>query len=139
MTKYQLQVDYDFDFLLIGISSYAKDYRVCWAINQALCFQLAREDNDIEIIHRAQETTSLHSVYLYLNEETHVEYGLILNKGTTGYLVPEKKQADYFFMIRNNFEDDIHQIITIIRGLDIVLTAFEVDINELKSKENLLF
>ena len=32
--KYTLLEEYDYDFTLIGISCHAKDYRICWSINQ---------------------------------------------------------------------------------------------------------
>lgn len=139
MTKYQLEVEYDYDQILIGISCHAKDYRLCWALNQALGFRLEKEDKDIEIIHRARGQASLHSVYLYYHEENHTEYCLVLNKGTAGLLVPEQKQADYFLMIKNSFDDDIAELIATIRQIEFVLTAYEVKVEELKSRENLLF
>lgn len=42
MSKFQLQIDYDFDFRLIGISCHARDYRLCWALNNHLEIQLEK-------------------------------------------------------------------------------------------------
>jgi len=136
MTKYQLEVEYDYDFLMVGISCHAKDYRLCWGLNQKLGFNLEKLDQDIEIRHRKPDRSSYHSVYTWYNKETHAEYNLVLNKTNAGVLIPEQKQADYFLIVRNNFDDDIE---TQIREIDFVLTAFEVNVDSLKSKQNLVF
>ena len=139
MTKYQLEVDYDYDFILIGISCHVKDYRMCWGLNQKFGFALEKLEEDIEIRHRGGKASSFHSVYSYYNEENHTEYNLVLNKSTSGALVPEQKLADYFMIVRNNFDDSIDELISRIRAIDFVQHAFEVDVESLKSKQNLLF
>lgn len=137
MTKYQLEVEYDYDFILVGISCHAKDYRVCWALNNALSLALEKEDEDLKL--RLKKEESEHSVYSFYHEENYTEYTLVINRGTAGYLVPEQKQADYFLMIRNNFDHDMDELLGAIRKIDFVLTAFELDVEELKSKQNLVF
>jgi hypothetical protein len=137
MTKYQLEVEYDYDFILIGISCHAKDYRLCWAVNNALGLALEKEDEDVEILHKKEK--SQHSVFSFYHEENYTEYTLVLNRGTHGLLIPEQKQADYMLLIRNNFGDDLSEILSKIRRIDFVLTAFEIDVERLKSKQNLQF
>lgn len=139
MTKYQLEVTYDYSMLLIGISCHAKDYRLCWAVNQQLGLKLEKAEDDIEIIHKPKNRTSAHSVYHYFDEENHTEYTLVQNKGDVGFLVPEQHQADYFLLIRDNFDNELTDMIAKLRGIDFILMAFEVDPNALKSKENLIF
>jgi len=139
MTRYQLEVEYDYDFILIGISCHAKDYRMCWGLNSALSLDLQNQTEDIEIVHKNPNRSSFHSVYVYYNEENHTEYNLVLNKSNGNWLIPEQRQADYFLLVRNNFEDDINELITSVRKIDFVLTAFEVDVSSLKSRQNLMF
>lgn len=138
MTKYQLEVEYDYDFILIGISCHAKDYRICWALNSNLGFALEKEDEDVEILQQKKEH-SKHSVYSFFHEENHTEYTLVLNRGTFGYMIPEQKQADYLLLIRDNFEDNINELLSKIKDIDFVLHAFEIEVDLLKSKQNLLF
>jgi len=46
--KHTLKIEYDFDFVLIGISSHEKDYRICWALNNVLGLDLTKK-NSLEI------------------------------------------------------------------------------------------
>ena len=137
MTKYQLEVEYDYDFILIGISCHVKDYRICWALNHALEIALEKQ-NDLEIIRKNKKGTSEHAVFFYYDEENHTEFNVVHNVGTAGYLIPEQKQADFYLIIRNDFDLEIVDLVNKVRQIDFVLTAFEVDIESLKSKQNLL-
>jgi hypothetical protein len=138
MTKHQLHVEYDYDFVLIGISCHAKDYRLCWALNNNLHLELEKEEKDLEIFNKKQEESSRYSVYEYFHEENHTEYTLISNRSSNGYLVPEQKQADYFLIIKNNFEGDPLDFVAGIKKIDFVLTAYPIEAEGLKSKQNLL-
>ncbi|MCB9189587.1 MAG: IPExxxVDY family protein [Flavobacteriales bacterium] len=137
--KYSLDEEYDFDFYLLGISCHEKDYRTCWAINQALGINLSKEENDIEVIIKKTNRCSLHSMFTYYNEETETEFRLIANRSTLGVLIPEKAQADYLLMVTDNSEKSIDDIRRQINEIPFVLTSFVVDVEDLKSKENLIF
>ena len=45
MSKQILSVEYEFDFILIGISSASKDYRLGWELNRSLKLKLSRTDD----------------------------------------------------------------------------------------------
>lgn len=139
MNKFKLEIEYDYDFVLIGICSHEKDYRICWAINQKLDFDLKKTE-DLEIKEKKQAEPSLFSMYVHENPEEYVEYYVIANRGANGMLVPEQKQADYFLMIRGTITDgQVESIIKQLREISMVLTAYEIDPTQLKSKHNLLF
>lgn len=139
MNKFKLEIEYDYDFVLIGICSHEKDYRICWAINQKLDFDLKKTE-DLEIKEKKQAEPSLFSMYVHENPEEYVEYYVIANRGANGMLVPEQKQADYFLMIRGTITDgQVESIIKQLREISMVLTAYEIDPTQLKSKQNLLF
>lgn len=137
--KYSLDEEYDFDFELLGISCHEKDYRLCWALNHALNISLAKEENDIEVIIKKNNRCSLHSMFTYFDEELETEYRLIANRSTLGVLIPEKAQADYLLMITENSECTIDEIRSKVNEIPFVLTSFVVDVESLKSKENLIF
>lgn len=137
--KYSLDEEYDFDFFLLGISCHEKDYRMCWALNHALKIALSKEENDIEVIIKKTNRCSLHAMFTYFEEETEVEFRLIANRSTLGVLVPEKAQADYLLMVSDNSESSIEEIRQEVNRIPFVLTSFVVDVESLKSKENLIF
>jgi len=137
MSKIQLKLEDDYDFCLIGISCHHKDYRLCYELNKSLEIDLEK-DNDL-VINKVSETVAF-SLSLHLDEENHLEYYLIANKGTQGYLINEQKSADFFMMLKGVVNDnDVQQLITTLKSMNIILAAFEIQPESLKSKANLLF
>ena len=137
--KYTLDEEYEYDFRLIGISCHEKDYRICWGLNNGLRLSLAKEEKGIEVLMKKTNEFSKHAVYSYFQEDTENEFTLLNNRSNAGYLVPEQAQADYLFMIKESYDVDILALISKIKSIPFVLTAFEVKVGNLKSKENLIF
>jgi len=137
--KYLLDEEYDFDFKLIGISCHEKDYRVTWGLNKYLDIALQRKDEDIEVIIKKSNRYSHHSAYSFYDKELDNDYSLLTNRSSMGYLIPEKVQADYLLMITDNYPIIMTEVLKKIREIPFVLTAFDIDVYSLKSKENLIF
>ena len=137
--KYTLDEEYEYDFRLIGISCHEKDYRICWGLNNGLRLSLAKEEKGIEVLIKKTNEFSKHAVYSYFQEDTENEFTLLNNRSKTGYLVPEQAHADYLFMIKESYDVNIIALISKIKSIPFVLTAFEVKVGNLKSKENLIF
>ncbi len=139
MAKHKLIIEDEFDFQLIGICSNDADYKLCWAINQTFKINLARTKD--YFIHNKKENTETHfSCFEYLDENNHVDYYLIKNKSIDyKLLLPEQDKIDYIFIIKNYapFETDLflHEM----KQIDSVLTAFIFEVEDLKSKNNLIF
>ena len=137
MSKLILSLDEDYDFNLIGISCHAKDYRLCWELNQALGIELVRVD-DYEITKKKE--VSNYAFYEFLDNINYLDFYLIANKGSKGNLIPEHKTTDFFLMLKGHSSDGQLTDFTIkINELSLVLAAFKVDPESLKSKQNLLF
>ncbi|CAN5470821.1 hypothetical protein BH10BAC1_BH10BAC1_03480 [soil metagenome] len=138
MGKYTLEIEYDYDFVLIGISSHEKDYRICWAINNQLGLNLTKTDA-LEIKDKKQEELSHFSLFSFELPDEFMEYFIIANRSEKGLLIPEQKQVDYFFIIRGEIENEkVMEMIKLIKESNLVQTAFRVDVNALKSKQNLI-
>jgi hypothetical protein len=138
MAKHKLILEDDFSFELIGICSSNADYRLTWGINKALSIAL-HKDEDLNIFVR-KEGDHLYSFYSFYDEFEHIEYYLVKNLSNNyRKLIPEKDQVDYFLLIKNNYTLEINDILTSLKGIDSILTAFIFDPNELKSKGNLVF
>lgn len=139
MAKQKLLVEYDFDFTLIGVSCHIEDYKFCWNVNKKLEMNFLREE-DLEITGKSTKKNSAFSIYSWENEENYTSYFILSNKGSSGYLVPEHKNIDYFFLIKGPITaKDKASLITEVKLIDAVQTAFEIDPKQLKSKYNLLF
>ena len=139
MKKHLLEIEYDFDFVLIGISSHEKDYRICWALNNKLGLELIKTD-PLEIKDKKQEDPSVFSLFVCDRPDEFMEYLIIANRSEKGLLIPEQKQMDYFFVIKGEIEDEkIEEMISKIKEINFVLTTVRIDPSVLKSKQNLIF
>ncbi|MDP4266777.1 MAG: IPExxxVDY family protein [Bacteroidota bacterium] len=133
--KQKLKIEEEYEFTLIGISSHVKDYKICSAFNNELDFNFVRID-DLEIHSPNSENNPSFCTFFFENEENHTKYYLISNKSENGYLIPEDKNSDYFLIIYGPFEDsEITSLISEIKAVDNVITAYETDVNKLKSKQ----
>lgn len=139
MTKFQLDVDYDFDFRLIGISCHSKDYRLCWALNNQLEIQLEKVHRENAASGLKKNGIAIESLYTYFDEESHSAYQLLYNKHNNNLLLPEQKLADFLLIIDQMNEEFFENLLKKIKEIDLVNTAFVIDVSTLKSKENLIF
>ncbi|MBA3898939.1 MAG: IPExxxVDY family protein [Bacteroidetes bacterium] len=136
MAKFTLDIEYDYDFNLIGLCCHARDYKICWSINNYLGFDFTRQDN-LKLITKV--STSEFSFFYYEDEDAQQEYSLISNRGTGGLLLPEQKQADYFLKLSGPVSNkQMERLIGKLKELDIIITAFPIEVEHLKSKQNLL-
>ncbi len=137
--KHVLQDTYDFDFVLIGISCHAKDYRLAWKLNTSMEMHLSKMDSDLEVFNEKAHPVSTHSLFDYFDEETEQEYFLIKNKVPEGMLIPELPHADYLLKVFPSSVFRMDKILALLSQIDIVLTCFPVEVASLKSKVNLVF
>jgi hypothetical protein len=144
--KFRLDIEYDYDFLLVGISCHEKAYRLCWALNNVLTIDLERGD-DLAITLKKVDPPSTFTFYVHENNEQDTACFLVANRGETpgetverAWLVTEQKQADYFFVAKGPFsKTDEERMLQGIRQVPFVLMSFPIDPESLKSKQNLVF
>lgn len=160
MAKHILEIEYDYDFVLIGISSHEKDYRFCWRLNKLLEINLIKQ-NSLEIKNKKQKTPSFFSFYLFENKSLYTDYAVLANisenkqsttesinlfgelidtESDTDFLLPELKQFNYFYIIKGEVDDnDVEETTNKIKTMENVQTALRIDVNSLRSKQNLIF
>lgn len=151
----------EIDYHLIAIHTSLEDYRLAYFINQKLPINLGKNKNEIQINIKEGETKF--SRYYYHDVEKGISWNLIQNKNeviqqkndtkqnnlfsninmevsTKVYLLPEFKKADYFLKIEN-IEDDLNvtHIQALLNTIDNISTAYTVETNKIKSKNNLIF
>ena len=78
MGKHTLNIEYDYDFKLICISSHEKDYRICWALNNILELDLTKSE-PLEIKSKKQNSPSFFSLFSFENADEFMEYFVISN------------------------------------------------------------
>lgn len=153
MSTTKLLLDYDYDFFLVGILSTVPDYKLCWGMNRALKLNLNRE-KDLELLLQNHEESSdlllsfdnpelLHqfSKFGFYDEATHVQYTVVANKSNSRLLIREEQSVDYFLVVDGLYGDSNleENIIKKLREQKEIVTAYMIDPNTLKSKQNLIF
>lgn len=138
MPTYKLDISDEFDFQLIGISSHEKDYRVAWAINLALGWNLERQD-EITTLSKNKKSYSDHGVFTYEAEEEKSMFVLVENRSSSGLLLPSLQQFQYLLKVENLIDERIQDIIVELKKSPLILTAYEVPLNAAKEKQNLIF
>ncbi|SFW41221.1 hypothetical protein SAMN02927921_01530 [Sinomicrobium oceani] len=138
---------------LVAVHCPLEAYRLAYFLNLHLQIRLRR------IAGRASsECDVLSEYYEWENQMEETVWALIVNATrtqalsagndlfpsdeftVTNYLIPEMKKVDYFLKIENGEGYDTEkQIVQKINEIPRVTTAYEVDVNQLKSKHNLIF
>ena len=152
MKKQYLAIEFDFDFLLIGICCGEKDYRLCYEINKSLGIKLKRV-TDIKIQSKEKNKHTLNtlieipemgkknvfSLFEHKHPKTGLKYNVISNKSQGTRLISEKKEVDYFLMINGEAHTkEKKEALAKVKSIVMVLTAFEVNPQKLKSKDRLI-
>ena len=132
-----LKFEIDIDFVLIAVTTSLKDYRICHLINKYLNLNFIKiSEFSVDIIHGT--THVLFSRYQYIHEDNN--YYFIANKGTEGYLIPEMRKADYFFIVKNFItENEAEDLVSALNRIPEIIAAVKIDPKKIKSRENLLF
>jgi hypothetical protein len=140
MKKNKLQVVHEYDFDLIGLVAPLKDYKMAWVINHSLRIDLAKaNDFELEFINQPGLVISQ-----FLLEKDHGFVQLLKNRSFSSshqalYLVPELKTIDYFLLVQDyTYELNINTYIEELSKSPLVQNVVKLDVNKLKSKENLL-
>ena len=140
--KYRkLQVEYEYDFNLFGLTTAAKGYKLAWTVNNALNTDLIATNN-ISFTLRDNRTFRL-TAFEYAAET--FKYLLFQNRLRSddgvdaGFMLPEMARIDYFLRIDGEtYPNTPDKVLSILRNLLIVDYCVRIDINKLRSKENLL-
>jgi hypothetical protein len=127
MGKQLLRIDLDVSFYLYGISCHLKDYRFAWTINKSLNIDFAKTKpflKDAELEFSLYEyQLDLDTVYLFSN------------KSQNGFLIPKKRQVDYWMMFQNSSDEDaVQHFVNSMRNTQSVLAVFEETNNKIKEQ-----
>jgi hypothetical protein len=152
-----LEIEYDYDFKLISISSTEKDYRLAWLLNHSFHWDLKRSEKPLELIKQGNEMHAFY-YYEYIDEVLQKEMVLMPNQSlmyqkktldfslfdeeiiAKALLIPELMRTDYFIMFKGNiFDEDIMTIEHSLNSLEEVLMCSAVNVSALKSRKNLIF
>ncbi len=140
MKKKRLDIDYSYDFELIGIISPLKGYKLAWEINNRLEVKLIKE-GDLQITFKNLSECSF-SYFSYQVEGNTLK--LFRNKPneqelSKNLLVPEYPHFDFILMTQSDDTGKSNRLQEVLREIpSIELVAF-IPLNALKSKDHFIF
>jgi len=146
------------NYTLIAIHCSTEDYRLAYLLNNNLNLKLARKREDLD--YNYMEASF--SIYEWNDEKNFVTWNLVANtsrkeveqvasagslfsnqqgkRTVSKFLIPEQKKVDYFVKISSENQVKSPKIIlSKINAVAEVITAYILDANQLKSKNNLIF
>ena len=140
MRKTKLRTEQEFDFDLWGIISNAKGYRLAWEINQVFGINLQKA-SDIVIDFVNQKNLIIGN---YKYEKGNSKLILIRNKGLlndsiSSYIVPELQKFYFLFWIKTYDAFDLDKLMSVLKSSSIIQYLIRIELEKLKSRENLLF
>lgn len=146
------------DYKLIAIHSSLEEYKLAYYLNKYLRLYLQRARTDLDFNHGLVQ--ALYPLYVFKEPAAYRVYYLIKNryKGpvkkviSSGslfleeevspkvtYLIPECKQVDYFLKIKEDMKaSQVQKLLNSITMIPNVIAAYMVDVDQLKSKNNLI-
>jgi hypothetical protein len=157
MAVYKILDDfYEPTFSVIAIHSYLEDYRLAYLLNLHLQSKLKRLHVNIDFKDKTSfsvyewEDEYQHTVWNLISNKFHTESDVIEIKGEnlfslnnttmTHFLIPERNRIDYFLKIDNGTTvPDLKKIVAKINMIGQVSTAYHLNIESLKSRNNLIF
>ena len=150
----------EIDYSLLAIHTTLEDYRLAYFINQRLHVNLKKSDKEIQINDKDGEVHF--SRFHYYEKKKDISWDLIQNineiiqqkeennqslftnftieVAKKVYMLPEFKKVNYFLKIENSEEDtNLLKIQSELNSIDQIATNYIVNINKIKSKNNLIF
>lgn len=149
-----LKLDFEDDYLLIGIHSTEEDYRLAYLLNKELKTKLSKSEQHLDF----KDSTIEFPMFEYKDENNFINYFLINNKNqqlvndqknvglfegnysVISYLIPEKKKVDFFLKIEGcNQQNLVRTLVDKLNNIPQIITSYAIEPSTLKSKDYLIF
>ena len=136
--KIKIDVDFTEDNNLIGVSCHKKDYWFAYHLNESLKLNLRRLV-DFPFFHPKINDFLNYSLFHDCMQDEQLGYFLIANYNQQSPLFPELKNTDFFILVQGKLEQNKKSdLLSHIRSIKGVLTAFQPEIENLKEYDNFL-
>jgi len=162
MATYKILLEDDFaeDFSLVAIHCSEEAYKMAYLLNQHLNLRLERKKLDLDFTHDNLEISF--PIFEFEDQFQYTKYYLTSNKcksnvanttdsvGLFGKdiserirvtnLLPEFKKVDFFLKVETDFKNSpLRKNIALINEIKQVISAYEIDVSQIKSNNNLIF
>ena len=138
MKKTKLVVEYDFDFVLLGITTSLKAYKLAWELNQKLSIHLVKKESIVVGFKGIEKAFATH-----IHQTPRRFIRLLTNKLQDNdgkyLLAPEYPHFDYLVVIQDAEQSFAENILNAVRQIPSVELAAFIPLETLKTKENFIF
>ncbi|MBO3096929.1 IPExxxVDY family protein [Gelidibacter pelagius] len=159
MALHKLLVDdfYDASYSLLAVHCRLEDYRLAYLLNKYLNLNLKRQPQDLDYKYFAAS----YPIYEWFDEELFTTWNMVSNvckreedslqsSGSlfstnekvlkTYHLLPELKNVDFLIKITNDDRYlDEKLMLDKIQAIPRVITTYTIDVDQLRSRDNLIF
>lgn len=143
-------------YSLIGIHTSVEGYHLAYLLNKNLNTSFSKSLQHLDF----KNNNATYSIYEFVDESKQQETFLISNKfignhtqitdanlfsdsisySTTSYLIPEKKKVDFFLKIEGDtLPSEIKKILNKLNNIHQIITSYNINPSDLKSKDFLIF
>lgn len=133
-------MDIELEQSLVGLSTAMKPFQVAWHLNTAFGWDFKRDEDLALFMRRNKQLCQFQKFSCELLELESIVY-LVANNGSSGKLVPEYKQLDYFMLFDEGSEllDGV-VLVRHLKKLNLFGAVIPIEVNEkLRSREHLVF
>ncbi len=158
--KLDIEDGWEDNFLLMAIHSSEEEFKLAYLLNRHLGTRFTRRREDLDFT--KGEWVASFPIYDFEDGKNYDTYHLVANKcrftvptiensidlfGSSDFaesqvqhLFPEFRKVDYFMKIYSDFESiSLPTLIRKIGQIKEVISVYEVDLSEIKNKNNLIF
>ncbi|MBT9187083.1 MULTISPECIES: IPExxxVDY family protein [Zobellia] len=143
---------YEDTFDLVALHSSLEDYAIAYALNLHLKSSFKRSPKDLDLtghitvpIFEWKDDINDRYWTLFTNnglaEDTNSRKGLFKDEPsfTTFHMVPEHRDVDYFLKIEQDGFINMENLVRTLQNIPKIITAYAIETDKLKSKNNLIF
>lgn len=137
--KNKLEIEYSFDFELLGIRTSMKGYKLAWHLNSLLNTRLSKQQDLVIQLKKGNAAydhfsfvTPLNSLHLFRNKPADSENAVPV-------LIPEFPHFDFILMTQSEENLSGNRLQEYLRQVPSVELAALIPLSALKSKENFIF
>ncbi len=140
MKRTKLIIDYEYDFRLIGLTSFLKGYRLAWEINQLMGVTLVKQP-DLVVGFKNKDDKSF---AYYAFERPNNRLKLFKNKASENdpgkyFLIPEFPHFDFIILAAMEEQYSDQQLINLLKNIPDVQLVASIPMEGLRSKSNFIF
>ena len=136
--KIKIDIDFNQDNSLIGISCHKKDYWAAFQLNDLLHINLRRFD-DLFIYKTQQDIQLSYPLFYYSDTDSLINYYFFSNHNQEGKLFPSQKSIDYFLLINGMMDDEaLQNLVSKIRIRPGIIAAYKLDLQKIKNYQDFL-